>query len=201
MKLVAQIAASIALVALIAGSSHAQAINWKQIAVDSRSTHDGNSKVVEIDLGSISRATGEVSVTQRETAMAISSGGYSCREGDIQHGITSAAVAAIFCHTGIPDRYPGPHQPTWVTFETRNTQNGSVTRQYDSAGLYIINHGMASLMWRDVSVSVYRVSYDCRGNFRRSAEWQWLDTTDKIAGVPRGYVSPERQISNWICAK
>lgn len=187
--------------ALLMSVSPAQAANWKQISIDSRYQHDGNSRVIDIDLDSINRTTEEVSVTQRETRTDISRGGYSCREGDIRHGITSTNIAAIFCRNDLPDHYPGPHAPNWVTYETHNAQGVISQRQYDSAGLYIINHSMATLMWRDVTVSVSRVSYDCRGYYRSSGQWIWLDTTDKIGGAPRGYVSPERQVSNWVCAK
>jgi hypothetical protein len=201
MKFIAKLVAGVLYATLLTEHSMALAANWKLVAVDSRYQHDGNSRVVEIDLDSIERRPDEISVSERETRNDITGGGYSCREGDIRHGITSKDIAAIFCRSGLPDHYPGPHKPSWVTYKTQQTTKGVSYEQYDSAGQYIINHDFAPLSWRQVTISVYQVSYDCRGYYRLAAEWIWLDTTDKIGGAPRGYVSPERQVSNWVCAK
>lgn len=183
------------------GASPVQAANWKQVAVDSRDQHDGNSRVIDIDLDSIRHTDAEISVTERETQSSIGRSGYSCREDDIRHGITSKAIAAVFCRDGLPGRYPGPHNPVWVTYETKNVNGEIWYTQYDSAGLYVINHDMATSLQRRVTIRVLQVSYDCRGYYRLSGKWMWLDSTDKIGGAPRGYVSPERQVSNWVCAK
>ncbi len=183
------------------GALPAQATNWKLVGIDSRSQHDGNSRVIDVDLDSIKRTATEVSVTERETQTSIGGSGYSCREGDIRHGTTSKAIADVFCRADLPDHYPGPHEPVWVTYETQNVNGETWYTQYDSAGLYIISHRMAAFSTRQITVRTLNVSYDCRGYYRLSATWLWLDATDKIGGAPRGYVSPERQVSNWVCAK
>jgi hypothetical protein len=179
----------------------AQAANWQEVAHDSRIAGAAGSRTIEVDLDSIKRAADEISVIERETQSGITGGGYSCREGDIRHGLISKDVVDTFCRSDIPDRCPGPHEPTWVTYETHNLNGRLSYRQYDRAGLCIINRDFVRVPWRDLTIAIYPVSYDCRGYYRKSERWIWLDTTDKIGGVPRGYVSPERQIANWICAK
>lgn len=201
MKLVAQIAAGIALPMFAVGLLPVQAANWKQVGNDTRIAVEAGSRVIDIDLDSLRRTAEETSVIERETQSSITRGGYSCREGDIRHGITTKDIAAIFCRNDLPDHYPGPRQPVWVTYETQNVNGEIWYTQYDSAGLYIIGHRMATSLQRRVTTRTLRVSYDCRGYYRLSAGWLLLDTTDKIGGVPRGYVSPERQVSNWVCAK
>jgi hypothetical protein len=179
----------------------AHAANWKQIGNDTRIAAEAGSRVIDIDLDSIKRTTTETTVIERETQSSITSSGYSCREGDIRHGLTSKAIAAIFCRDGLPSRYPGRHEPTWVTYETKNANGEIWYTQYDSAGLYIIGHDMATSLQRHVTIRTMRVGYDCRGYYRLAEKWMLLDATDKIGGAPRGYVSPERQVSNWLCAK
>jgi hypothetical protein len=187
--------------ALLMSVSPAQAANWKQVGNDTRIAIGAGARVIDIDLDSIKRTATEISVIERETQSSVGNSGYSCREGDIRHGITSKAIAAIFCRDDLPDHYPGPHTPVWVTYETKNVNGEIWYTQYDSAGLYVINHDMATSLQRRVTIRTMQVSYDCRGYYRLSAGWIWLDTTDKIGGAPRGYVSPERQVSNWVCAK
>jgi len=187
--------------ALLMSVSPAQAANWKQVGNDTRIAVGAGSRIIDIDLDSIQRTTDAISVIERETQSSITGGGYSCREADIRHGLISKDIVAIFCRGDLPDHYPGPHAPAWVTYETHNV-NGQISyRQYDRAGLYIINRDFVPVSWRFVTITMYRASYDCRGYYRRSTQWIWLDTTDKIGGAPRGYVSPERQVSNWVCAK
>ena len=186
---------------LIAAGHVASAETW-QIVDTIKNGLGEDGRVVEIDANSVKRGKEELSVRVRETTQSTgASVGYSCREGDIRHGKTDKKITALLCdRPSAPNPY-GPHERNWITIEERKTPTSEYQRRIDLNSLSRRDY-MAMVHEGDFGVRTTTWHFDCRGYYRTGGvkEWTLIDLTDKIATVPRGFVSPERKVANMLCA-
>lgn len=174
--------------------------NWEIIAID-RDAFGQDKRIFEVDLNSRKSSSSATKVNVRITSNSTGRVGYNCSPQELQYKKLDATIADLICDRNSSPNPFGQRDAEWkLVRSTKIASGGVMSLFFDMNGISRAGDTV-SVQTRHSDVSVVAFEFDCKGYFKRGNKWETLDMTDRIATVPRGYISPERKTEQAVCAQ